>query len=61
MPVGTEADTQPLLPLSPDVYTDEGYLFPLLANLAADYPEAAARTAVGGLKRLNRSDTSEKG
>lgn len=46
------ADSQPLLPVGPEAYADEGYLFPLLANLAGDFPEAAARTAVAGLRLL---------
>ncbi|MHB8054037.1 MAG: glutamate mutase L [Candidatus Aminicenantales bacterium] len=51
-PGNAEADSQPLLPILPEPYADEGYLFPLLANLAGDYPDAAARTAVGGLRLL---------
>jgi len=51
-PGQADADSQPLLPVSPAAYADEGYLFPLLANLAGDYPDAAARTAVGGLRVL---------
>jgi uncharacterized protein (TIGR01319 family) len=59
-PGNAEADSQPLLPLLPEPYADEGYLFPMLANLAVDYPDAAARTAVDGLRKLSGSDFSEK-
>jgi len=51
-PGNAEADSQPLLPILPEAYADQGYLFPLLANLAGDFPDAAARTAVAGLRIL---------
>jgi len=32
-----------------DYYRDHGYIFPLLANIAQDMPEAAARAGVRAL------------
>jgi uncharacterized protein (TIGR01319 family) len=60
-PGSAEADSQPLLPIFPEPYADEGYLFPLLANLAGDYPDAAARTAVGGLRKLTSGEFPSAG
>ncbi|MBN1940068.1 MAG: glutamate mutase L [Candidatus Aminicenantes bacterium] len=51
-PQSADVDSQPLLPVSPEAYADEGYLIPLTANLAGDFPEEAARTAVAGLRKL---------
>ena len=47
-----DPDTRHLVPEAPACYADADYLIPLLANLAADYPAAAARAAVAGLKPL---------
>lgn len=38
-----------LLPDSPEVLTDRQYLFPLLGNIAASYPQQAAEIAVASL------------
>ncbi len=54
-PMNIEAEARPLLPEHPEFYLDEDYLFPLLANLAEDFPEAAARTAVGRLRKTVES------
>ena len=35
-----------LVPESPDYYADADYVWPLLGNLATDYPVEAARLAV---------------
>lgn len=42
-----------LVPSQVDYYRDEDYLFPLLANIAHDYPEAAARAGIRSLVRHN--------
>jgi len=47
-----DVDTRHLVPEAPDCYADAGYLIPLLGNLAADFPGAAARAAVAGLRPL---------
>ncbi len=60
-PQSADVDTQPLLPVSPEAYADHGYLVPLLANLAGDFPQEAARTAVDGFRKLSGSVTSGKG
>ncbi len=60
-PQSADVDSQPLLPVSPEAYADEGYLIPLLANLAGDFPQEAARTAVGGLRKLSGPASSGKG
>ena len=41
-----------LLPEKPLLYADAGYLFPLLGNLVAAFPEAAPRAAVAQLLKL---------
>ncbi len=41
-----DPEERPLLPVSPQLLSDAGYLFPLLGNLVADHPAEAARTAV---------------
>ncbi len=41
-----------LVPGSPDYYADADYLWPLLGNLAADYPAEAAQLAVAHLVRI---------
>jgi len=60
-PESADVDSRPLLPVSPEAFADEGYLIPLLANLVGDFPLEAARTAVGGLRKLNGSAVSGKG
>jgi len=47
-----DPDLRHLTPVSPACYADAEYLIPLLGNLAADFPGAAARAAVAGLKPL---------
>lgn len=47
-----DVDTRHLVPEAPDCYADADYLIPLLGNLAADFPGAAARAAVARLKPL---------
>lgn len=47
-----DIDTHHLVPDAPDCYADAEYLIPLLGNLAADFPGAAARAAVAGLRPL---------
>jgi uncharacterized protein (TIGR01319 family) len=47
-----DADERILLPENPVLYADAGYLFPLLGNLVAAFPEAAPRAAVAQLKKL---------
>lgn len=47
-----DVDTRHLVPEAPDCYADAEYLIPLLGNLAADFPGAAARAAVAGLRPL---------
>ncbi|RPJ02270.1 MAG: glutamate mutase [Candidatus Aminicenantes bacterium] len=51
-PGADDPDTRHLVPDAPACYADADYLIPLLGNLAADYPAAAARAAVAGLKPL---------
>jgi hypothetical protein len=51
-PGADDPDTRHLVPDAPACYADAGYLLPLLGNLAADFPAAAARAAVAGLKLL---------
>jgi len=51
-PRSDDPDTRHLVPGSPACYADAQYLIPLLGNLAADFPGAAARAAVAGLKPL---------
>jgi uncharacterized protein (TIGR01319 family) len=51
-PGADDPDTRHLVPEAPACYADAGYLLPLLGNLAADFPAAAARAAVAGLKPL---------
>ncbi|MDD8026183.1 MAG: glutamate mutase L [Acidobacteriota bacterium] len=41
-----DPEDRPLLPAAPELYADARYLFPLLGNCVAEYPDAAARTAV---------------
>ena len=43
-----------LVPAAVDYYRDEDYLIPLLANLAQDFPEAAARAGIRSLVRHNQ-------
>ncbi len=52
-PGSDDPDTRHLVPESPACYADAQYLLPLLGNLAADFPDAAARAAVAGLRPLN--------
>ncbi len=51
-PGSDDPDTRHLVPGSPACYADVQYIIPLLGNLAADFPGAAARAAVAGLKPL---------
>lgn len=51
-PGSDDPDTRHLVPESPACYADTRYLMPLLGNLAADFPGAAARAAVAGLEPL---------
>ena len=51
-PGSTDPDTRHLVPEDPACYADARYLIPLLGNLAAEFPDAAARAAVAGLKLL---------
>ena len=51
-PGSDDPDTRHLVPETPACYTDAQYLIPLLGNLAADFPGAAARAAVAGLRPL---------
>jgi uncharacterized protein (TIGR01319 family) len=51
-PGSDDPDTRHLVPESPACYADAQYLIPLLGNLAADFPGAAARAAVAGLRPL---------
>ncbi len=51
-PGSDDPDTRHLVPESPACYADVQYLIPLLGDLAADFPGAAARAAVAGLKPL---------
>ncbi len=51
-PGADDPDTRHLVPEAPACYADAEYLIPLLGNLAADFPAAAARAAVAGLKPL---------
>jgi len=51
-PDAADPDTRHLVPEAPACYADDQYLIPLLANLAAEFPDAAARAAVAGLKPL---------
>ena len=41
-----------LVPESPDYYADADYLWPLVGNLAADYPAEAARLAIDHLVKI---------
>jgi uncharacterized protein (TIGR01319 family) len=47
-----DPENRPLLPVGPELLADADYLFPLLGNLVADHPGAAARTAVRHLITL---------
>ncbi|HOW86292.1 MAG TPA: glutamate mutase L [Candidatus Aminicenantes bacterium] len=47
-----DVDTRHLVPEAPACYADAEYLIPLLGNLAADFPGAAGRAAVAGLRPL---------
>jgi uncharacterized protein (TIGR01319 family) len=47
-----DADEHILLPENPVLYADADYLFPLLGNLVAAFPEAAPRAAVAQLIQL---------
>ena len=49
----TDPDVRSLVPENPGLYADAEYLFPLLGNLVAAFPEAAARTAVDSLVKLS--------
>jgi uncharacterized protein (TIGR01319 family) len=51
-PGSDDPDTRHLVPEAPACYADAQYLIPLLGNLAADFPDAAARAAVAGLRPL---------
>lgn len=51
-PGADDPDTRHLVPEAPACYADAEYLLPLLGNLAADFPAAAARAAVAGFKPL---------
>jgi hypothetical protein len=51
-PGSDDPDTRHLVPEAPACYADAQYLIPLLGNLAADFPGAAARAAVAGLRPL---------
>jgi uncharacterized protein (TIGR01319 family) len=51
-PGADDPDTRRLVPEGPACYADADYLIPLLGNLAADFPGAAARAAVAGLVPL---------
>ena len=42
-----------LVPTRVDYYRDEDYLIPLLANVAQEFPEAAARAGIRSLVRHN--------
>jgi uncharacterized protein (TIGR01319 family) len=48
-----DPDVRSLVPENPALYADAEYLFPLLGNLVAAFPEAAARTAVDRLVKLS--------
>jgi len=52
-PDAADPDVRHLVPNAPACYADAEYLIPLLGNLAADFPDAAARAAVAGFKPLN--------
>jgi uncharacterized protein (TIGR01319 family) len=47
-----DAEERLLLPEKPLLYADAGYLFPLMGNLVAAFPEAAPRAAVEQLLQL---------
>jgi uncharacterized protein (TIGR01319 family) len=51
-PDAADPDTQHLVPEAPACFADDQYLIPLLGNLAVEFPDAAARAAVAGLKPL---------
>jgi len=51
-PDAADPDIRHLVPEAPACYADAEYLTPLLGNLAADFPGAAARAAVAGFKPL---------
>ncbi|HPW18382.1 MAG TPA: glutamate mutase L [Candidatus Aminicenantes bacterium] len=51
-PDAADPDVRHLVPEAPACYADADSLIPLLGNLAADFPGAAARAAVAGLKPL---------
>jgi uncharacterized protein (TIGR01319 family) len=51
-PDAADPDVRHLVPEAPACYADAEYLIPLLGNLAADFPGAAARAAVAGFKPL---------
>lgn len=48
-----DPDVIPLVPERPELFADAEYLFPLLGNLVAAYPVAAARAAVDSLVELS--------
>lgn len=48
-----DPDVRPLVPETPELYADAEYLFPLLGNLVAAFPAAAARAAVDRLVKLS--------
>lgn len=43
-----------LIPLAPDYYVDEKYLFPLLANISFKYPEAAVNKGIEVLSKVKQ-------
>jgi uncharacterized protein (TIGR01319 family) len=51
-PDAADPDIRHLVPEAPACYADADHLIPLLGNLAADFPAAAARAAVAGFKPL---------
>jgi uncharacterized protein (TIGR01319 family) len=52
-PGAADPDLRHLVPEAPACYADARYLIPLLGNLATEFPDAAARAAVAGLKPLS--------
>lgn len=52
-PGADDPDTRHLVPEAPACYADAEYLIPLVGNLATDFPAAAARAAVAGLRPLS--------
>jgi uncharacterized protein (TIGR01319 family) len=51
-PGAADPDMRHLVPGAPACFADARYLIPLLGNLAAEFPDAAARAAVAGLRPL---------